>query len=291
MIKEILKNGIVSARFAQMSQIIKEIDLKKPVEVCMSFDLVSEQKPSDVDIDEDDDVSITLNKEWTEQLECFQFAIDYIRKILPNADILARITSSDIALAVLEHEIGQKVTIKTIKNYLNKQNVDQQIIQKIEEIKNYTFDKIPNHITAKEICDDFVIALKSLNLLATDSDSEPNFDDLSPKVKWEFDLFGETILDFNGISCKLYVNDRPFASIGQMYNTFFNELKQLDSSIQLLSPPIITSCRIDFNSVCSMVKDLQNSPNPINLVRRKKIFILPTINDLTLGTDLTLGGP
>lgn len=276
MIKEILKNGIVSARFAQMSQIIKEIDLKKPVEVCMSFDLVSEQKPSDVDIDEDDDVSITLNKEWTEQLECYQFAIDYIRKILPNADILARITSSDIALAVLEREIGQKVTIKTIKNYLNKQNVDQQIIQKIEEIKESTFDKIPNHITAKEICDDFIIALKSLNLLATDYDSEPNFDDISPKIKWEFDLFGETILDFNGISCKLYVNDHPFASIGQMYNTFFNELKQLDSSIQFLSPPIITSCRIDFNSICSIVKDLQNSPNPINLVRRKKIFILPT---------------
>ncbi|OHT12431.1 hypothetical protein TRFO_17696 [Tritrichomonas foetus] len=242
MMKEIMKNNIRSARFSQFTQIITKFNLS-PVEMCMSFDIITDESASDPN-------------NWTDLLECFQFAVDYIKSVMPEDKIRisAIISSSDMALSVCE-STKNSVSLKTIRRYANCEKIDSNIKKMLDVFQDLKFDMIPDDVNGKEACDDFIIALKSLGLIDS----------------WSFELLGKSISDFCGISCQIFVNGQKFAVVGQMYDTFYHKLKTFDYSIKNFPTPTITSCRIDFNSMKMICRDLH--------FEKIRVYILPTTID------------
>ena len=178
---------------------------------------------------------------------------------------------------IKKDEFIKKFNLKVIKKYIKKKynlksgvQIEPEITKELDEINKLAFNDISNEVLGKETCDDFIIALKSLGIL-----SEGNNDS---GIKWSYELFGESIVEFNGISCQLFANGKKVAVVGQIYDSFYNKLKECDFSIRDYQIPAITSCRIDYNAMKNILYEKVQSQNFLYKLAKKtkKIFFLPS---------------
>ena len=262
MIKEIMKNNIKSARFAQMTQVIDEFDIHS-LKLHMSYDIISE---------------VSDLNDWTLLIECLEFAFDFISKIINKEDqskLSLILTSSEIALDICQAS-NQVITLKMIKQYVSKHikhtnlscdyKIDPAIEQHLNIVQDLKYEMIPDDISGKESTDDFIEALKSLELID------------SSKIKYI--VLGSTIADFNGISCQILFDDECLISIGKLYSSFYNKLKTLDHSITNFPTPGITSCRIHYEKVKNIC-ELHAFPSTPT-----KVYILPTNININIVSDI-----